>query len=225
MKNKLKTFLSFAIAGTLLFTLTGCGEKEETNDTNKAGTNDDFIKNQVQTSTDNNQKVDLGKWENDVYSNEFLDLKIGLPTGWKIASDEDLAKMMNIGADIVANEDKYLAEVAKQTGIYYASASDSSTGNNLLVFSEKPLRDASMEEYIEATKANLQALSTMKYTIKGTDTKTIGNRTYNTLTVEVKDAGITQRYYLYKQGQYFVGIILTSVSGESTIDEIANNIK
>lgn len=225
MKNKLKTFLSFAIAGTMLFTLTGCGEKEEEKDTNKAGENNDFITNQVQTSTDNNSKIDLGKWENNIYSNGFLDLKINLPEGWKIATDEELAKMMNIGSEIVANENEYLAEVAKLTGVYYASANNPSTGDNLLVFSEKPLRDASIDEYIEATKTNLQAMSSMKYTIKGTDTETIGNRTYNTLTVEVKDAGITQRYYLYKQGQYFIGIIVTSVSGESTIDEIAKNIK
>lgn len=223
MKNKLKTFLSFAVAGTLLFTLTGCGDKE--NDTNKSGTNDDFITNQVQTSTDNNSKIELGKWENNVYSNNFLKLKINLPTGWTIATDEELAKLMNIGTEIVANEDAYLAEIAKQTGVYYASASDSSTGDNILVFSEKPLRDASVKEYIEATSANLESLSSMKYTIKGTDTETIGSRTYDTLTVELVDAGITQRYYLYKEGKYFVGVIVASTSGESTIDEIAKNIQ
>jgi len=224
MKNKVKTFLSFAIAGTLLFTLTGCGEKEE--DKNKAGENNDLATNQVQTSADNNSSnLELGKWENDVYSNNFLDLKISLPEGWTIATNEELAKMMNIGADIVASEDKYLAEVAKQTGIYYASASNQSTGESILVFSEKPLRDATMKEYIDATAANLTKLTTMKYSIKGTSTATIGSRTYDTLTVEVEDAGITQRYYAYKQGKYFVGIIITSVSGESTIDEIAKNIK
>ena len=178
MKNKFKTFLLIVLAGIMMITLAGCGEKEESDSKKKDKEENKTSQNPVE---DNTEKIDLGRWDNNVYTNDYLGMKITLPEGWTPASDEKLAEYMHIGEDLLKDEGKYISEVAKQTSIYYASATEDMTGNGIIVMSEKSAGAAGVEDYIKALKSQLTSVTQMSYKVVNEGTAEFAGKTWSTL--------------------------------------------
>lgn len=213
MKKAIKNIALMACVVAMLFTLSGCGKEEGS----KEG------KKQEEQKT----QFSMGKWEDNVYTNDFLGIKFNLPEGWKAATDEEIAKMMNVGKELLNDDQKALAELAEKSGVYYMSVNDPSTGNNIIVLTEKTAVDVNTEYYINQLKTQLTSVNSVKYTIGETSKATIAGREYDTLTATASMYGYTttQRYYVYKMDKYFVGIIVTSNTGESAIDEMMNSFE
>lgn len=211
MKNKIKSILLMLLAVAIIFTLTGCGDKEE-NESSKT------------PAEDNTEKIDLGKWDNNVYTNDYLGMKITLPEGWTPASDEKMAEFMHIGEEVLKDEGKYISEVAKQTSIYYASATEDKTGNGIIVMSEKAA-GLTVEGYVNALKSQLTAVTQMSYKVVDEGSADFAGKTWTTLTLSESVYGVTQRYYVCEKDDAFLGIILTSISGEDTLNQIEEFFK
>lgn len=205
MKNKLKNFLCVALAGVMLVTLAGCGKKEE------------------EPKKEEEKTIELGTWEGDVYKNKDLDIKFTLPAGWKAASNSDLAKTMKIGEEVLADEGKYLSEVAKLTSVYYASATERTTGNNIIIMSEKST--LSFDDYKEAIKEQLVSLTDMKYEVKNEGTEKLGEKTFSTINLDVTAYGLNQKYYIRQEGNVYLSIIMTSIDGDVTFNKLAESFK
>lgn len=69
---------------------------------------------------------DYGKVENDIYSNSFFNMKMNLPTGWVVQSQEQMNNIRNAGKDLVAGDNTQLKAVIK--------ASEVNTANLLAAF-------------------------------------------------------------------------------------------
>lgn len=218
MKNKIKSILLILLAVAMMFILTGCGDKEESDSKKKENES-----NQTQVE-DNTEKVDLGKWSNNIYTNNNLGMKITLPEGWTPASDEKMAEFMHIGEEVLADEGKYISEVAKQTSIYYASATEDKTGNGIIVMSEKAT-GLTVDGYIDALKTQLTSVTQMSYKVVDEGTAELAGKTWKTLTLSESVYGVTQRYYVCEKDDAFLGIILTSISGEDTLNQIEEFFK
>ena len=218
MKKTIKVLLSILLVASMVPVLTGCGDKENS----KKG--EDAVEQSKDVNVQQEEKVEIsmGKWNGNVYTNDFLGLKFNLPEGWKYSSDEEIAEMMNLGADLLNDEQKASAELAKLTSVTYVAANNPNTGNNVTIMSEKLLMDLTTEYYINQLKTQLAAVESMKYTIGGTATEKVGSLEYDTLTVSVDAYGITQKYYIRKMDNYIACIILTSVNGETGINEMVN---
>lgn len=213
MKKAIKNIALMACVVAMLFTLSGCGKEENDKEADK--------KEEQKT------QFSMGKWEDNVYTNDFLGLKFNLPEGWKASSDEEIAKMMNVGKELLNDDQKALTELAEKSGVYYMSVSDPSTGNNIIVLTEKTAVDVNTDYYINQLKTQLTSVSSIKYQIGETSKATVAGREYDTLTASASMYGYTttQRYYIYKIDKYFVGIIVTSNTGESAIDEMMNSFE
>lgn len=213
MKKAIKNIALIACALVMLFTLSGCGKEENNNEANKP--------------EEQKTQFSMGKWKDNVYTNDFLGLKFNLPEGWKAATDEEIAKMMNVGKELLNDDQKALAEMAEKSGVYYMSVNDPSTGNNIIVLTEKAAVDVNTSYYINQLKNQLTSVNSIKYKIGETSKATVAGREYDTLTATASMYGYTttQRYYIYKLDRYFVGIIVTSNSGESAIDEMMNSFE
>lgn len=220
MKKVLKSMLAIGLTASMLFVLSGCGNKEEEKTTN------DNEKTNVEQE---NKTVEfsMGSWSDNVYSNDFLGLKFKLPNGWKYSSDEEIAEMMNLGAELLNDEQKAAAEVSKLNSAYYMVANDPNTGDNISIISEKPAMEVTTEFYINQLKTQLQNVNTINYEIGETSKETVAGKECDTLTVDASMSGVkmTQRYYIYKVDKYVICIISTSTSGEQKINDIMKNFE
>lgn len=220
MKKVLKSMLAIGLTASMLFVLSGCGNKEEEKTTN------DNEKTNVEQE---NKTVEfsMGSWSDNVYLNDFLGLKFKLPNGWKYSSDEEIAEMMNLGAELLNDEQKAAAEVSKLNSAYYMVANDPNTGDNISIISEKPAMEVTTEFYINQLKTQLQNVNTINYEIGETSKETVAGKECDTLTVDASMSGVkmTQRYYIYKVDKYVICIISTSTSGEQKINDIMKNFE
>ncbi len=220
MKKVLKSMLVILLTASMLFVLSGCGNQEE-----KKATNDDEKANVEQE--DKTTDFSMGSWSDNVYTNDFLGLKFKLPAGWKYSSDEEIAEMMNLGTELLNDDQKAAAEVSKLNSAYYMVANDPNTGDNISIISEKPAMEVTTEFYINQLKTQLSSVDSIRYEIGETSKETVAGKEYDTLTVNASMSGVkmTQRYYIYKVDKYVVCIISTSTSGEQKINEIMTNFE
>lgn len=220
MKKVLKSMLVILLTASMLFVLSGCGNKEE-----KKATNDDEKANVEQE--DKTTEFSMGSWSDNVYTNDFLGLKFKLPAGWKYSSDEEIAEMMNLGTELLNDDQKAAAEVSKLNSAYYMVANDPNTGDNISIISEKPAMEVTTEFYINQLKTQLSSVDSISYEIGETSKETVAGKEYDTLTVNASMSGVkmTQRYYIYKVDKYVVCIISTSTSGEQKINEIMKSFE
>lgn len=218
MKKTLKNMLIILLTASMLFLLVGCGNKEESTTNN--------ITNEEATE-EKKVEFSMGEWNDNVYTNEFLGLKFKLPEGWTYASDEEIADMMNLGTEFLNDDQKVAAEVSKLTSAYYMVANDPNTGNNVSIISEKPVMEVSTENYMNQLKAQLSAVESINYEIGETSKEKIADREYDTLTASASMSGvkITQKYYIYKMDKYFIGIITTSTTGETALNEMIKSFE
>lgn len=201
MKKILKIFTIIMLALVLLVSVTGCGNKEE-----------------------EKKEFDMGEWKDGVYENSFLKYNFELPTGWTASTDKEIATMMQLGEDILVNEGKYVSEASKLSAVYFAAAREGS-GNNILIMGEKSTEVATLDEYIDAYKTQLTSLTDLDYSIVDEGTATLGNAECKTVTLKESTLGITQKTYVYEEGEYFILVTMTSVEGESLFTELENNFK
>lgn len=220
MKKLLKSTLAIFLTASMLFVLSGCGNKEE-----EKATNDN--KNTKVEQENKTVEFSMGSWSDNVYSNDFLGLKFKLPNGWKYSSDEEIAEMMNLGTELLNDEQKAAAEISKLNNAYYMVANDPNTGDNISIISEKPAMEVTTEFYINQLKTQLQNVNTIKYEIGETSKEAVAGKECDTLTVDASMSGVkmTQRYYIYKVDKYVVCIISTSTSGEQKINEIMKSFE
>ena len=214
-KNTILKVLAILVMIVLsLAVLTGCGKKEENTNSN--------VDNTANVGTTETKKeIARGKWEDNVYTSEFAELKFTLPEGWTRSTDEEIAAMMQLGATMLEDEGKYNAEIAKLTSVYDMLAKSADQTSNIQVMMEKVALSA--DEYAETLKTSLEQLS---YNIGETTEKTIGGNTYKavTATVDISGMKMEQSYYVRKEGDYIVGIIVTA-SGDVTTDSIMSNFQ
>ena len=211
----------------LLLVLTGCSENNsieqnvDADITQNESIENTAVKNENDEVVENDEVgISLGTWEGSVYTNDFLNLTYNLPQNWVKYSDEEIAEIMNLGAEIVTNGNEFLKEVSKLTSVYYIFTQDLETNNNVSVYSEKVVYDFDVEYYLTQVKNQLESLTDINYVIGENSSANIDGVEYTTLDVSVAGLPILQKYYVRKQGKYFVGIIATSMTGEEGITEI-----
>ena len=206
MKKTIKGLLIFMLIASMLFVLTGCGDKE----TAKKEDKEETVEQKQETNIEQEEKTEfsMGEWNNNVYTNDFLGLKFNLPDGWTYSSDEELEETNK--------------QMAEQNGVGYVTAMDPNTGNNINIFSEKPAIDITTEVYINQLKTKLSAVETVTYEIGETSKEEFAGRECDTLemTTTMYGVKVTQKYYIYKIDKYIIGIIATSLDGETGINEI-----
>ena len=216
MKKAIKIALMILLVASMVFALTGCGEEKE----NSAVDNN--------TATEEQKAgFSMGEWKGNTYSNEFLGLKFNLPQGWAYSSDEEIAQMMNVGAELLNDDQKIAAELAKLTSVYYMVANNPNTGDSVSILSEKPMMDVTTEYYLDQLKTQLAAVESMNYEIGDTSKEKVSGKEFETLTVTASMSGIevAQKYYVCKMDEYFVCIIATSTSGETGINDMIKSFE
>lgn len=241
MKKTLKTILVIAMLSIVIISMTACGKKEENNVDNKkeenraesineTNKNNTAVVENNQTTTDDNNTtgnetkttdISRGEWNGNQYVNEFANIKFNLPSGWSKYSDEQIAQVMNVGVELLNDDQKKLAELAQSMVIYGMVANDDTTKANVSVILEKPAIKITPESYATSLKQQLEAVSSIQYKVNEIATAKVGSEEYTALTSTASVSGVEigQSYYIRAEGDYIITIIVTT-TGEGQLDTI-----
>ena len=233
MKKILKYLLILMLALAVIIAITGCGKKEETKAENSAESKKEETKAENSTeskkeeTTEQTKEFSLGSWDGKVYKNDFLGLQFNEPEGWSHSTDEEIAKMMNIGKELLNDDQRKAMEISEIENAYYFVANDTNTGDSLSVTSEKENADYTVDFFINNMKKQLTAVESIKYEVLGTEKAKVGNVDCDVLKAKGEYLGVTiyQNYYIYKIDRYFVSIIATTTSSDSRLTEMVSYFK
>jgi hypothetical protein len=145
---------------------------------------------------------------------EFLNLKFTLPSGYYMASEQDLIDLMDFGAEIVyADKDKKLVDYTKANTVYEMMASTQEGLPNVSVIVEKlPLSSLTVDQYIEAFKAQLADMDMMSVSFSGgAETGMFAGKSYQKLSAVTTayDMEMLQEYLVRKIDNRIVCITIT----------------
>ena len=214
MKRNLKILCIASLLFIMVFSLAGCGKEENTQQPQQNTEN-------TETSENTENNFSRGEWIENQYVNDFAKIKFNLPQDWVKATDEQIAELMNAGTELLNDEQQQLAELSEGNTVYGMAANNPSTGANIMVTIEKPVLTVTPEYYLTSVKQQLERVETISYEVSEPTTAQIAGQEYETLTATVADYEIEQYYYVKAEGDYIIGIIITTTA-EGQLEEIIN---
>ena len=173
------------------------------------------------SSSGSSAKYVPGKAEGSIFTSEWIGIQYTKSDDMIYATDEELEEMLDISADALYEDEKpgeQLIDYAKASSVIEMMAS-SIYGDNVLLMTEKlPFQNITMEQYIESFQKQMDGQGT---TFDGQTSKTFAGKEFTQLDYSMDISGISlyQTYYLYKQENRMVAIIVTYFD-EATREDI-----
>lgn len=163
-----------------------------------------------------------GVWTENVYSNGYLGLQFTLPEGFVAASDEEIANMMELGTDILENENisDWQMKIAMLKSIYDMMASSPATGSSVLVMLENlsltvggsAMTEADYADFLAAQLAQTQVAGQTYAAGEAYEDNLDGER-YYVQPMVLGDGLVNQNYYLRRIDGYMLIIMLSYATG------------
>lgn len=225
MKKLLAILLVILMISTVL---AACGTKED-DLKGSYGNNDKTEEKDDKDDDDNKDDNKDADEENDdilalpgeigatVYTNEFANLKVTLPEDWTFSSEEDIMALMNLGEEMLSDDEKYAAELGKQATIYSMMAQSADSMSNVILMFENLAKTGGLlydeKDYADVLSSQLEALEEMNYTIGEATEKTVAGIDFLSVSAEIESSGIiTEQCYLIKKlSNYMMCISITTV--------------
>ncbi len=165
-----------------------------------------------------------GTWEGLTFTSEFAGLSLTLPSdAWTIATDEELAELMDIGTE-ATDLDEMQQVLAKLLVVQDMMAQNSETGESILLQYENLGLQAggetvTTEDYADLLVDTLLATDALPYTVDEPRERTICGRAYIEVPARVEEYGLSQSYFVRREGDYMVELVLTAF-GDTGIDAL-----
>lgn len=213
--KKLSLLLAFVLVLTML---TACGSGD--NPSEKATDAPNAAATDAAENTPEPAKFSRGSFSSDgkTYTSDFLGISFTLPEGWFFLSDEEIAEVMNLGAEIAFEDGAENAnKQIEQTTTYDMMASSELGDTNVsLMFENLSLQigGKSMTEmdYIDILTEQLSALEVIGYELAEPTEKYLVGDTYSVLGASIPDYSTYQEYYIRRVGNYMLAIIFTGTA-------------
>ena len=180
-----------------------------------------------------NKELTRGTVDGNVYTSEYIGLSFVKPDSWVYSTDEEINELMGATNDIM-NRTDYEAAVADLATVFDMMVIDSATSNNVnIVYENLALSgstDITMEEYLDITKKNFEAIPDFSYTFSDATNVTLGGVEFTKLECDLtymELISMKQALYMKKVGNYMVLISFTIIDGtdESVIEGYFTEIK
>ena len=191
----MKRILLLLLTVCMLGTMVGCGSKEK------------------------EKTISRGTIEGNVYTSEFMGLSFTKPDSWVYSTDEEIAQVMNVGAEILERSE-FEQKAAELATIYDMMVKDMLWGNNINIsFENLVMSQASnitVEQYIETFKALMnQQAAMMNYEFAETEAVKLGELDFSKVAATGSYSGVSfdQYIYLRKEGTYMIVITISVFDG------------
>ncbi len=231
----MKKLLALLLAVALITLSTGCGGDNPSGDDNSQTEAQTDPKEEIKDTAEEETEADTeapltekteisrGTIDGDVYDNAFLGFKFTKPESWVYSTDEEIAAVMGISAEMM-NAD-YSEIIDNNVAAIDMMAVDITTNSNINVTYENLSKSLStnitIEQYVDAVEQQLSNMEDATFNISDEfETVTLGANEYTRVIIESTMYGIEmqQVYYLRKVDTYMCGIIVTIADGYSIAD-------
>src|SRR5699024_7257140 len=152
---------------------------------------------------------------------DLAGLALTLPDeSWTIATDEDLAEVMNLGQEAVGDDLSDLEKaMANLTNIQERMARNRQTaGGILLRFGTLAIirgaSDYTAEAFAEELAQGLEETDALPYIVGEIGTQTLGGNEYVVVPATLDGYELCQHYLIRREGNFMVELILTGVGEE-----------
>lgn len=161
------------------------------------------------SNTDNYKKGTLTKT---TFESEYLDLKFNLPQGYTMATEEEVLKLANQGAELAGIDSKKY-DYAMANTVYEMQVVASTGFPNTIVMVEKlSLSNMTIDTYLDTLKKQLTEIPNLKYTVASKKEKeTLVGKEYikMTATASYGTLSLIQDYYVRIQDGRAISFIVS----------------
>ena len=163
--------------------------------------------------------IQTGTWSNDgqVFTNEWANLRVTLPEGYRSLSPEEIQKVVGFGEEIIINTsglNKQSYDLSKKRTVYdFIITSETGLPSFMLLYENIEIQSilSNLDEkgYLDEVKKNLEKIEIVKYTSIGTSTKKLAGDDWLVGSFSVNDRKIYQDYYLKKVDKAMIAFVVT----------------
>lgn len=147
-----------------------------------------------------NKAVTHGVIEGDRFTSEYADLTFTKPSDWTYSSDDEIAELMNLSAEVL-DQNAFEEAATTMVTVYDMMATNSVTGDNISVVYEnlKLTSNASISEaaYFDAFEEQYTTQSAFEVTVGERAEVKLGKHTYTRAAFTTNYSGIQMRQYMY----------------------------
>ena len=218
----MKKTVAWFIVLLLLLSLTACSAPQSPMITHDADASEatEVPAAEPEPTAEPEKRFSHGTWNGRTFTSDYAGLTLTLPDDdWTIASDEELAEIMDI-------DDANLLEQAmiRLTNITDMQVQNANTGASIILMFENlalnpAAKDITVEEYAGILADGLMEYEDYTYTVDETTTVTLCGKEYLALPTHVAEYDLDQTYLMRYEGDMMVDLILTGM-GDGSIDEL-----
>lgn len=211
----MKRIISFLLVLVLVLSMVACAESGSGGGKKKTTTGDktDVV------------EISRGTTAGTLYKNEILDFIFTRPSSWVYSTDEEIAMVIGVGAEML-EDDRFQVALDKNAAMYDMMVVDMVTQSNVIVGYENLKMSLSSniteEQYIENLKKQLNSVShIIQVEFVGAVKKVkLGETEFTRVVCKTTTNGVTmtQVYYVHKVGSYMGMVIATITDGYTVAD-------
>ncbi len=171
-----------------------------------------------------NSSVKRGVIDGDVYESEFTSLKFTKPSDWVYYTDEQIASMLNLGAEEL-DQNLFEETVSKMQSVYDMMVVDYTSGTNVIIQYENLTISGSAsiseENYFHAFEGVINDMEGNEIANSKLGEATLSGEKYLKAEYDLIMAGVQshQVMYIRKIGGY-MAVVIATPCGDVTADNI-----
>ncbi|MCL2563500.1 MAG: hypothetical protein FWE08_05635 [Oscillospiraceae bacterium] len=165
-----------------------------------------------------------GEWNDNVYTSEYLGLRVTLPNGWHAATEAEIAEIMGLSADVMSGvlelDDDFWDNLDDDASIHDMMATDALTGSSVQIMFARSGR-LSASAVMNEVRNEMTAMGVEVTTLSGTTN--IGGYDWYAFDAAMEFFGmtITMRYYINVESGFARTIVLAPLGDETMEDLLA----
>lgn len=175
--------------------------------------------------------IKAGKWDESIFSNEWSNVKLTLPSGYKSLTPQEMKDALKAGEEVVFNDNNQVAvDLASMRTLYdfMIIAADQVSNIFLCYENVKMIPGADKmdaEGYNNALKEQLQNVTQISYTFLPSGTATVAGESYFVGKSSINNGNLYQDYYIRKLDDAFIVFMVTYTdSSKPEIDRFLQSI-
>lgn len=168
-----------------------------------------------------------GAWKDNVYSNEESGLKFKLPDGWQVASDKEIAALLDTASNTLGEQGEELVDTLMLTTVFDMMARKAGAGDTVSVLYVNMAlfpggSTMTEKDFLLVLQQLMAAVNIQDYEMEPPTTTELAGKDYvGVKTAEIK-RGTTQHLFLRRQGDVMT-VIVVSLSEDTEIADVLSH--
>ncbi len=237
-----KKWLCFMMAAGLIMNIAACGGSADTAgttaqsaETTKAEEETKAEETEAATAAESTEAAEneagedfaTGTWEGNVFTNEWLNMKITFPDGITIMTEDDIKQVVGAGAEVMVNSGDYSEaqlKLSEAMTVYDFMVTLPDGGSSVSLMYEKNLLGSQMdgEAYLNTVKDQLSAMADMQYECEDVETVDLAGNSFARLHTSAMGGAMYQDYYSMNKDGRLASMIVSYLPDS---EEVAKTIE